>query len=324
MNNIIDFEDAIKATEGEGRTLLIGNGFSSQYFSYSGLLDAANLDEDGAVKRLFLELNTVDFEVVIRALENAVVVEQAYGNIDHAVELEADAKLVRESLVAAVNATHPLHRSDLRYESAAAFLKHFQKVFSLNYDLLLYWVNLEKCKLRDGFGLNNKIKSDRFRGPFQENASCDIYNLHGGLHLFQDKAGDIYKALNSGEGVIANITRAISMTQQLPLYVAEGASDSKMRKIKSNEYLRRCYETLQKTSSCVFIFGHSAAENDAHIYRAIFSSNAKHVYFGIFHPDAEKVRELDAELGKYKTLGAKNISYTFFDSETAHVWGCSN
>lgn len=322
MPEVMSFQDAIEATKGEDRALLIGNGFSAKYFNYTDLLAKARLDEGSPIKALFEQLGTVDFEAVIRALEDASIVERAYGNAAHADDLAADAQRVREALVTAVNATHPAHREDLglQYESAAAFLKHFGKVFSLNYDLLLYWVNLEKRLLKDGFGLGRDVAEGRFKGPFLEHAYCHIFNLHGGLHLFQDEVGEVYKALNYGDGVIANITHEIAGRGRLPLYVAEGKSESKLRKINSVEYLRHCYRTLQGTTAAVFVFGHSADSNDAHIYRAIFGSKAKHVYFGVFQPDAEKVTSLDAELAKYKKLGGDDVPYSFFDSVTAHVW----
>ena len=322
MPKVISFQEAIKATEGEDKALLIGNGFSAQYFNYANLLAEVQLEEGSPIKALFDQLGTVDFEAVIRALEDATIVESAYGNAAHADQLKADAQRVREALVTAVNATHPAHREDLefQYEGAAAFLKHFGKVFSLNYDLLLYWVNLEKQLLKDGFGLGKDVAEGRFKGPFLERAYCHIFNLHGGLHLFQNEIGEVYKALNHGDGVIANITHEIANCRRLPLYVAEATSDSKLRKINSVEYLRHCYRTLQETTAAVFIFGHSADPNDAHIYRAIFGSKAKQVYFGAFQPNAEKVTALDAELAKYKKLGGDDVPYSFFDSETAHVW----
>lgn len=324
MPDVISFQDAIKATEDDDKTLLIGNGFSAQYFNYANLLTEAKLEDGSPIKALFDKLGTVDFEAVIRAMENASVVERAYGNEEHADQLISDAQIVREALVTAVNATHPAHREDLdfQYESAAAFLKHFAKgqVFTLNYDLLLYWVNLEKGLLTDGFGLGNYIDDGRFKGPFNTEAYCRTFNLHGGLHLFQDEIGDVHKALNDGDGVIANITHEIAEKRRLPLYVAEGSSTSKLRKINSVEYLRHCYSKLKESTGAVFVFGHSADPNDAHIYHAIFGSKAQHVYFGVFQPSDEKIKTFDAELSKYKKLGGDGVNYTFFDSETAHVW----
>jgi hypothetical protein len=164
------------------------------------------------------------------------------------------------------------------------------------------------------------VDEGRFKGPFLEHAYCHIFNPHGGLHLFQNEIGEVYKALNHCDGVIANITHEIAKNERLPLYVAEGTSKSKMRKINSVEYLRQCFRTLQETTAAVFVFGHSADQNDAHIYHAIFGSKAKHVYFGIFQPNDDKVRAADAELAKYKKLGGDEVSYSFFASETAQVW----
>ncbi|BAQ68703.1 hypothetical protein NHU_01545 [Rhodovulum sulfidophilum] len=323
MPEVISFQDALDATEGEDKALLIGNGFSAQYFNYANLLAETKLEEGSPIRNLFEGLGTVDFEAVIRALEDATLVEKAYGNDEHAAQLETDAQNVREALVTAVNATHPAHRENLafQYESAAAFLKNFGTVFSLNYDLLLYWVNLEKTLLYDGFGLGGYSDGGRFRGPFKSNAHCDVFNLHGGLHLFQSEVGDVYKALNYGDGVISNISEEIADKGRLPLYVAEGTMASKLKKIKSVEYLRHCLQALQDNTATVFVYGHSADPNDAHIYNATFNSKAPHVYFGIFKPDEESIKRLDAELAKYKKLGGDKVSYSLFDSESAHVWG---
>lgn len=320
MPDVIDFEEAMKRTEQDDRALLIGNGFSAQYFSYSNLLDKSGLAAGTSVRNLFDTLGTVDFEAVVRALEGAVIVERAYGHVTHANELETDAQRVREALVEAINATHPAHREDLgaKYTSSAGFLERFSTVFTLNYDLLLYWVNLEKRLLSDGFGLGRQIES--FHGPFAEEAYCHLYNLHGGLHLFDDGTGEIIKAIDTGAGVIATITDAIAKRGRFPIYVAEATSAQKLRKINSVAYLRHCYDTLRRNAAAMFVYGHSADENDAHIYRAIFGSETKHLYFGVYKPDETKVKELDGLLAKYQKTTGSSAEYTFFDSESAKVW----
>lgn len=320
MRQVISFEDAIK--NGEDRALLIGNGFSAQYFNYATLLAESGLDAGTPLRRLFELLDTADFEAVVRALEDAALVETAYENKPHAQALSTDAQKVREALVNAVRSTHPAHRDDLafQYDSGAAFLSSFGKVFTLNYDLLLYWVNLEKVHLRDGFGKGASIEGGRFKGPFYEDAYCDIYNLHGGLHLFQDDAGEVMKALNAGDGVIATITQSIAENRRLPIYVAEGSSAAKMRKINSVGYLRHCYEQLWQNAAILFVYGHSADDNDAHIYRAVFSSNVTHVFFGVYQPDEAKLKRFSGQLAKHRELGGKNIGYTFYDAESAKVW----
>lgn len=322
MPKIISFEDAIAATAGEDRALLIGNGFSAQYFNYATLLAESGLDAGTPLRRLFELLDTADFEAVVRALEDAALVETAYQHKQHALALSTDAQTVREALVNAVRSTHPAHRDDLafHYDSGASFLGKFGKVFTLNYDLLLYWVNLEKVVLRDGFGKGSSIEGGRFKGPFYEDAYCDIYNLHGGLHLFQDEDGELMKALNAGDGVIATITQSIAESKRLPLYVAEGSSAAKMRKINSVAYLRHCYEQLWQNAATLFVYGHSADDNDAHIYRAAFSSSVAHVFFGVYQPNEEKLKRFSGQLAKHREIGGKNIEYTFYDAESAHLW----
>lgn len=320
MPDLVNFKEALERTEGTDRALLIGNGFSSEYFSYKNLLDKSGLEPGTPIRDLFTALDTVDFEAVVRALEGAVQVERAYGNGAHADEIETDAQKVREALVTAVNETHPAHREDLafKYASSAAFLAHFSTVFTLNYDLLFYWVNLEKQLLRDGFGLG-KTKG-AFHGPFSEGAHCHVYNLHGGLHLFDSGPGEIMKAIDRGDGVIATITKTIAIDRRFPVYVAEGSSSQKMRKINSVAYLRHCFDKLVENPAIVFVYGHSADENDAHIYNAIFRSRAEHLYFGIYKPDAAKLNALDGLLAKYQHTAGSSTEYTFFDSESARVW----
>ena len=151
-------------------------------------------------------------------------------------------------------------------------------------------------------------------------AHCHIYNLHGGLHLFEDSVGEIHKAVHGGSGVIATITDAIETGRRFPIYVAEGSSMQKMRKINSVPYLRYCYEMLIDNPATMFVYGHSADENDAHIYRAIFSSPVEHLYFGIYKPDDAKLKALDGLLAKHQRTAGSEAKYTFFDSERAKVW----
>jgi hypothetical protein len=247
-------------------------------------------------------------------------VEEAYDNDVHAGELKEHAQEAREALIRAVKATHPEHRADLGqlYKSSAAFLANFERVFSLNYDLLLYWSNLEAVNLTDGFGLAEVMPGGRLRSPFREDAYCSLFNLHGGLHLFE--SGDaLMKAIDTGDGVVETVARLIR-DGRLPLYVAEGTSGQKERKVNSVPYLRHCFDKLWDTTDVMFVYGHSAAENDAHVYRAIFGVDRPHVYFGIYQSTGDKLARLDGELARYQRLGGMNVPYSFYNAESAHVW----
>lgn len=65
---MITFQEAIVQAGAGSKSLLLGNGFSINYFSYSTLLDQAGLEASSPLRVLFSELNTVDFERVMRSL----------------------------------------------------------------------------------------------------------------------------------------------------------------------------------------------------------------------------------------------------------------
>src|SRR5258705_13337729 len=127
MPDIIAFDEALSRTKGQDRGVLLGNGFSIKYFSYRTLLEKTSLKDGEPLKELFRALDTVDFEAVMRALEDAAIVEAAYGNNAQSDNFNKDATRLREELVRAVRATHPGHREDILKEipSCVEFLKQF-------------------------------------------------------------------------------------------------------------------------------------------------------------------------------------------------------
>src|SRR5712692_6213578 len=145
MAKIISFDAALKESEGAERVLLIGNGFSIKYFSYSSLLEKSGLDNGGPLRALFKTLNTVDFESTIKVLEDAAVVEEVYHKQKRAAMFLSESDKLRRALVHAIRQIHPPHRADIAdgIPKCVEFLSHFATIFTLNYDLLLYWVILE-------------------------------------------------------------------------------------------------------------------------------------------------------------------------------------
>jgi len=317
--DIIEYDEAMKRAGGKGCSLLLGNGFSIKYFSYKNLLEKADLDDKEPVRVLFDKLGTVDFERVVKALEDAATVECAYGDDVHADQLVQDANKLREALVHAVRGTHPAHREDIEdiIPSCIEFLTPFENAFTMNYDLLLYWVILTESNFNDGFGLGSEANG--YLGPFKEGAYCNVYNLHGGLHLFKNEDDTVEKRLMGATGVIDAIAQAITVEKRFPVYVAEGTSTAKLSRINSIPYLKHCYETLKSSAGPFFVYGHSADPNDAHIYNALFRSKISHLYFCVHQPSTN-VAEVDGELARYKKLARSKIEYTFVDSESVHVW----
>jgi Domain of unknown function (DUF4917) len=315
---VILFDVALKKAATKGCSLLLGNGFSAPYSSYKNLYEKADFAVGGGVRALFERL--VNFEQVVKALEDASVVEAAYGRKDQSKVFTDDAVRVREGLVKAVKTAHPPYRDDIArvIPSCVEFLSSFGKVFTLNYDLLLYWVILGRQQFADGFGLGTE--SNGFRGPFKTSARCNIFHVHGGLHLFQTADYEIEKRLATAAGMIDAIAETISQGDRFPVYVAEGTSSAKMSRINAVPYLKHCYQQLYDCSGALFIYGHSASDNDAHIYNTVFTSGIDHIYFCIYKPGADSLAEMNAKLSYFQKSNRSRIGYTFVDAESAAAW----
>ena len=338
MNDLeppISFGDAINETQfGGSRAVLLGNGFSvaqSASFGYQDLLNESDIDKYPSLEKVFDNFDTVDFEKVIRHLENAGTVAQAYCRSLEATEYKTGAKEVRKQLIETIKKVHPHNFIPTQeIKSCGNFLKCFNEIYTLNYDLLLYWVlnSFTSPKIfSDGFGLGGK--KNGLRGPFDTGGHCDVYNIHGGLHLFlsSDRDIDVHKATASGSNLLNSIETIISQQSRLPLYVAEGKWEQKLAKIKSVPYLNHCLEKLQGLSGTLFIFGHSGGGNDEHIYDAIFKSKIEAIYYCIY--DKNQRPEVGGFLEKYRldrwNRCNKNTIIKFVDASPGqmNIWGKS-
>jgi hypothetical protein len=83
MPKVISYDEAMKQAAGTDCGLLLGNGFSIQHFNYKTLLEKSGLKADEPIRLLFDLLETVDFERVVKTLEDASIVETVYGNDPH-------------------------------------------------------------------------------------------------------------------------------------------------------------------------------------------------------------------------------------------------
>ncbi|MCX7378724.1 MAG: hypothetical protein NTY94_18485, partial [Alphaproteobacteria bacterium] len=55
--------------------------------------------------------------------------------------------------------------------------------------------------------------------------------------------------------------------------------------------------------------------------KAIFESKATHVYFGIYQSENEKIKRFNGQLSMYQKKRGSDKSYSFYESESAMVWG---
>lgn len=341
MTDILTFAEAL-ARSGEidhRRHLLLGNGFSiacrPDCFSYGRLLDDADLSAltvDGGA--LFEVEATTDFEAIIDALRIASRMTSFYATSD--VELPPrlldDAEVVKAALADTLARNHPDNVGEIaaaEYASARAFLGNFGHIFTVSYDLLLYWALMHESepqvKADDGFRADPGdpdaawVAWDSYR-PLEQN----IYYLHGGLHLFEE--GPLLKKLTfsrTGIALIDQIRTALD-AEAYPLVITEGTSAEKHARIRHNDYLAKGLRSLATCQGSLFIHGHSLADNDAHVLRAVGAEGKYKALFVSLHGDPGEESNVAIQRRASVIAGErrrKPPEAHFYDADSASVWG---
>lgn len=321
------------------RHILLGNGFSiacrPHIFTYGKLFEQADFSKiSPTAKNAFSALDTQDFEKVIKALRDASRIVSAYGGpTELAASLAADADGLRELLVQTIAATHPAWPGELteqEYQACRSFLANFNTIYTLNYDLLLYWVQMhteegEDPTSDDGF----RTPQDDFDSSYvvwepDQSHDQNMWFLHGALHVF-DSGVEIqkYTWANTGVRLIDQIRDALSKNY-FPLFVSEGTSAEKYERIRHNDYLAKAYRSFSSIQGALFIFGHSLAENDNHYLRCIQRGKVSHLYVGLYGAPNSDSNKFIMRRANELTNGrrARNpLGVSYFDATGAKVWG---
>lgn len=349
---LMTFDQAIAdSAQYSKRHLLLGNGFSiacrADIFHYGSLFGQADFSAVPEVEAVFQSLGTQDFEVAIRALESASRILPAYVPAGAAAgaKMLQHAAALKEILVATIAGNHPNIPPDIpdeKFWACRRFLAHFLandgQVFTLNYDLLLYWALMhddpegEQIALakNDGFG-NDEDDPDADYVVWQgETAShsARVHFLHGALHLF-DSGAELkkYTWIRKGVPLVEQARQAIN-DNAYPLFVAEGTSDQKKTKIRHNAYLYQGFKQLtanvDQPKPCFFIFGHSLAENDNHILNRLARGRFPKLYVGIYgDPASAENQQIMVRANALATQrnARSPLTVEFYDAASAQVWG---
>ncbi|MDO3129669.1 DUF4917 family protein [Mycobacteroides abscessus subsp. bolletii] len=318
-------------------SLLVGNGLSQAFdrvFGYETLRAKATLDNlsNGVTKdKLFDHADTNDFETVIRALEHAAELHDLYdpfGTLSG--KLRSDAEAVKKGLVDALVAIHPPSAAEVhtaKYRSAHTFLGHFSKVFTLNYDLLLYWaVNQQKSLSSttprvDGFG----SKDGTLTWLSYRSQSQEVFFLHGAMHLYAEGTRTHKLVHRTDANIIAQVKKNFARGRY-PLVVTEGTKENKQARIAVSPYLSYCYSCLERLSGALFVHGVSLSENDQHILDAISAphSRVNVLFVGLFGDESihRDVKHRAEGVAVERTRrGGRELDITFYQSESAEAWG---
>lgn len=338
---ILTFDQALQASE-DKRQLLLGNGFSialkPDIFTYASLYENADFSLIPYAPQIFEALDTKDFEKIIRLLSDMARIISAYTDADPrlADSLRSDATQIKSILVNTIASRHPDRPHDItseQYASCRQFLRNFEHYYTLNYDVLLYWTMMQSDVDRwtpnhdDGF----RSPEDDREAPYvswQSHNSSNVHYLHGALHLF-DAGHEItkYTWVRTDIPIIDQIRQALD-EEKYPIFVSEGTSASKQQKILHNAYLHKALRSLSNISGSVFVFGHSLADNDDHIFREIVRNTKIKSLFISLHGDSRS--DTNTRIQQKTNLLAtqrvgrsprKPLEVYFYDANSAHVWG---
>ena len=353
MVDLMDFSDVLASDPGRKPHLLLGNGFSracrDDLFSYNALFDSAK--EQGLLSppllRSFVAMETDDFESVMRNFVHFAQIVDIYipDRNDVACQLREHVGILREALAKAISANHPMRAdeiSDAKFRACRKFLLNFDGIYTLNYDLLLYWAMMRDdiddldIKCDDGFRRNDQETGGYVTWSVDVHTQ-NVYYLHGALHIF-DGGHQVQKYTwsNTGIALVDQIRQALD-EGRYPIYVAEGSSASKWEKVLHNALLMRGYRSLSTIRNPLVIFGHSLRENDEHVLNCIEKGKVRNLYVSIFgNPDSEEnhriIKRAQGMADKRRQYNQRlrsespksrppDLTVRFFNATSAKVWG---
>ncbi len=333
---VMSFQDALQLSGNDNKTVLLGNGFSiacDDVFNYRSLLENSNVDN--TIRDIFVRLETADFEVIINRFESAAQLIEMYTNEQEQLisQLRRDSQVLRGEFARVIANKHVnfnrvfrmvIVNNMMRECDCLRFLSNFSKIFTTNYDLLLYWSimrSLERSWRRrrqnqereliiptndefnpnDGFTRLGDDQPLRYGGGIDQN----VFYLHGSLFLLQD-GFDILKMerdTNEGLNLLPIISNGIRNNEILPLIVLEGSSANKLSKISEHLYLSEALNNLSKLDGSLFIHGHSLDRTDQHIFEAINRGSVTQIFISIINDESaeEMSRQAILRLGNNQT-----------------------
>jgi len=293
FENLPNYSEVVHYLDKKKRSkhLLLGNGFSMAYdhkiFSYNALYEFIQNLEDKTLSILFNVINTKNFELVMQQLDNFIEIARAFDTSKDFIEkLNKANETLRSSLIDSIKDLHPEHVFEVpeqKSEKCFSFLDDYiskeGKVFTTNYDLLLYWVLMrnESKSAIDGFGREVENPeayetgedfeySELIWGKYKSEQS--VYYVHGTLPIFDTGIDIIKEEYSTGNYLLENIKERLDR-KEYPIFVTAGNGREKLEHIMHNKYLTHCYDQLSGIQGSLITFGFNFGEYDEHIIDAI-------------------------------------------------------
>lgn len=332
-------------------SLLLGNGFSMAHdpdiFSYRALRSRA--EDDGLISqtagRFFDALDTFDFEMVIKSLldsARSLRILRNDKNDPEAASLDSEAANLKDALARTLAGLHPSRPHAISVEAfdrVYGFISQFYKIYTVNYDMLLYWTIMHgsEAATSSSFRADDGFRDPGSMEPFvawdhlHSSRSQTVFYIHGALHLF--RGGGLLRKLTwirTSEALLDQIRRELD-SGRFPLYVAEGSSAEKLDRIGSSTYLNKGLASIAQTSNRgLLTYGLSFSDNDEHINKAIVESSVNRLAISLYGDPSssanlsmlETIQTLvyRRELYRKDRSRTPSLEIQYFDATSVTLW----
>ena len=313
-------------------TILLGNGASisvDSCFSYGSLITHAKEQEffNEDVQQLFDSFNTVDFELILRIVWQASNVNRSLRIPDE--RTHAAYVRVRECLIQTVRSIHPEYgQVEVHLPHIYRFLRRFDTVLSLNYDLLVYWAMIFGRDIVDGHAFKDCFVGDgvfdenwqRFRQPIRSRHKTTtlVFYPHGSLVLCRDRLEQEFKIRTRDTHLLETILQRWEGEDVVPLFVSEGMQQQKVSSIKNSYYLSTVYrEVLTSQRNTLVIYGWALNKHDLHLLQQMSQTGIHHVAVSVFQRDQIYCGRTSQII---RDILGHSVEVEFFDSESPGCW----
>lgn len=337
MNKVINYQirnwNDISADYING-SLIIGNGASialHQNFNFRSLKEKAEelklFDED--IAKLFKEFETDDFELILRLVWHAKLVNNHLGIIDQTIDSAYEN--IKEALIKVVKEVHCEYSEIVdQLPQLYQFTKQFRTVVSLNYDLILYWILMYGNRNEDGHRFKDCFQgSGLFRNNWQdlrnpirkEREVTLAFYQHGNLSIFRDSKNTETKVQKKDFESLLEVITSQWEDEKIPLFVAEGTGQKKLESIKSSSYLSTIFyevlPVLMSSKANLVIYGWSLGEQESHLVKQIFKNKQSgKVAISTFDKSQEECHRISMLIRNI----ASETEIEFFDSQSSGCW----
>lgn len=311
----------------QGADILLGNGFSINLykgFNYSELFSSFLDSLPEPKKEIYSNFTSDNFEIILKDLTKANEINAVFGIQDNQI-CEAIQE-IRNGLIRTVTDNHP--RTDEidheRINQIENQLEFFSKIYTLNYDIFLYYVILrakerfdkkdKKFLYSDFFWRGGSKKYKFFEYPITNRRYIPVYYLHGAIFIFNNGFSAKKRVIDFPN---CNLLEAIGTDiseGEIPLFISAGSSSEKNNLIRQNEYLTYCLNALTHNTETLVIYGASLMNQDQHIINAINLRIKRKIAISIYL-NKSNVTQQKEEILRLKRLFVNQDLY-FFDSST--------